>query len=102
MRVNEYRAGCRNWSGYLAPGCLALVLFVSGCLSPKYYQVTDDANGRTFYTPKVTENKKAGSVTFVDVVSGRQVTVQKARITKIDRARFNEETLKQGAGRAKP
>jgi hypothetical protein len=72
----------------LASMGLWLGLVMAGCSS--YYSVTDPATKKVFYTPKVTQNKKQSSVTFVDARSGAMTSVTNGVVGKVSRAQFNK------------
>ncbi len=59
---------------------------LSGCTS--YYQVTDPASGRTFYTTDVDQSKKGGFVEFTDAKTKAQVTLQSSEVTKISKDQY--------------
>jgi hypothetical protein len=65
--------------------CLPILM---GCRST-YYSVSEPASGKTYYTTKLEKYKKTGAISFVDVVSGKQVTLQTSELKSLSRQEFN-------------
>ena len=55
-----------------------------------YYQVSDPATGKTYYTDKY-DQKSSGAVTFTSMHTGEDVTIQNSAIKKV-----NEQQAKYG------
>jgi len=70
---------------------LPLAALIIGCAT-HYYQVTDPATEKDYYTERV--ERKQGSVTFKDANSQRTVTLQASEIIKITKDQFKAETGK--------
>ena len=59
---------------------LAVALTLAGCSS--YYQITDPTGGRDYYTTGYKQDRN-GAVTFRDMHSGADVTLQNTEIRKV-------------------
>jgi len=57
--------------------------------------VTDPASGRTYYTKKVHEAGKTGTVKFKDAKTGRDVTLQSSEVRQISSDEFDEAVKPQ-------
>lgn len=53
-----------------------------------YYMVRDPVNGNTYYTHKVKDAGKAGSVRFVDERTNSVVTLPQSEVTEISGREF--------------
>jgi hypothetical protein len=69
---------------------LCLSLAGVGCAAYRYCKVTDPASQKSYFTPRVEKDKKLGTVTFVDSLSGVTLTVTNAQVQNLNRARFDE------------
>jgi hypothetical protein len=76
-------------------GWLSLALLAGGCRTSNYYCVTDSANGKSYFTPRVSKDRKTGAVTFVDVVSGQELKLLKPQVKSVGRQAFNDAVLKK-------
>ena len=75
----------------------ALVLLASfislvGCAT--YHKVTDPASGKVYYTKKIKQEKRGGTVMFTDDRTGSKVTLQSSEIQKIPKEEYKEATKK--------
>ena len=72
---------------------LVLASFVTlvGCAT---YRVTDPASGKVYYTKKIKQEKRGGTVTFTDDRTGAKVTLQSSEIQKIPKKEYKEAVKK--------
>lgn len=61
----------------------ALIVLAAGCGGGSYYQVTDPASGKMYYTTKVAGAGKAGAVKIKDDKTGSWVTLQSSEVCEI-------------------
>lgn len=73
---------------------LVLASFVTlvGCAT--YHKVTDPASQNVYYTKKIKQEKRGGTVTFTDDRTGAKVTLQSSEIQKIPKEEYKEGTQK--------
>jgi hypothetical protein len=60
-----------------------LLVLAGGCGGGSYYQVTDPASGKMYYTTKVAAAGKAGAVKIKDDKTGGWVTLQSSEVREI-------------------
>jgi hypothetical protein len=76
-------------------GVIAFLLVASGCSSSKFYRVTDPASSKSYYTPRVSKEKKTGVVSFIDASTGVQVALTRPEVKQISREQFNDGVHKK-------
>jgi hypothetical protein len=76
---------------FLAIVLLALFVTLVGCAT---YRVTDPTSGRVYYTKKIKQQKREGTVKFTDDRTGAKVTLQSSEIQKIPRKEYKEAVKK--------
>jgi hypothetical protein len=65
---------------------VGLAVMLGGCAS--YYQVSDVATGKVYYTKDI-EHKKGGALGFEDAKTKSEVTLQSTEVKKINKEQFN-------------
>jgi hypothetical protein len=70
---------------------LAAMLFLSASAYAKYFQITDNATGKVYYTKNVVY-KSGGAVRFKDANTGNKITLQSTTVTKMNKEQFNQDT----------
>ena len=76
----------------------ALTMLVAGCTT--YYQVTDPASGKSYYTTKVGGVGAAGAVKIKDNKTGNTVTLQSSEVKDISEEEYKAGMMARGP--AKP
>ena len=71
--------------------CLAGLFALTGCA---YYQVTDPASGKVFYTQDI-NREKGGAVRIRDAGTGDEVTLQNSQIKKVSQEEFESKSGKK-------
>lgn len=69
---------------------ILLTLFVIGSLAgcASYYQVTDPASDKVYYTRSI-DKEKGGAIRFEDEQSGTEVTLQNSEVKEIKSKEYN-------------
>ena len=65
---------------------VGLAVMLGGCAS--YYQVSDVATGKVYYT-KDLHQKKGGAIGFGDAKTKSEITLQSTEVKKINKEQFN-------------
>ena len=65
---------------------VGLAVMLGGCA--RYYQVSDVATGKVYYTNDV-DYKKGGAVGFEDEKTKSRITLQSTEVKKINKEKFN-------------
>lgn len=76
----------------LALVAAAILAGVGGCTS--YYQVSDPASSRTYYTNDV-DGQRGGAVRFKDAKTGAEVTLQSSEVKEIEKHEFESAVGKK-------
>ena len=77
----------KRWIPYLLPILFAMIL--SGCAH--YYQVTEPASGRVFYTTRYTRTK-TGVTQFTNAGDQNYIALDHSEIKRIGREHFMKAT----------
>jgi hypothetical protein len=70
---------------------LTAMLFLSATAYAKYYQVTDNATGKVYYTKNI-DHKGGGAIRFKDARTGDKITLQSTTVNKINKEQFKQES----------
>ena len=73
--------------------CICATIALSGCTT--YYKVSDPGTGRAYYTTKIKEHRSSGGISFEDMGTGAQVTMQNSVVQKV-----SSDQAKKGAAAA--
>ena len=68
----------------------AAMLFFSANAYARYYQVTDNATSRVYYTKSI-DHEKCGALKFKDARTGQIVTLQSTSVAKITKSEFKQD-----------
>ncbi len=63
-----------------------VVLSLASCTN--YFQVTDPASGKVFYTKDIDQNQFSGAVEFIDAKDGGVVTLPSSRVVQVSQEQF--------------
>ena len=72
---------------------LASFVILVGCAT--YHKVTDPASGKVYYTKKIKQEKRGGTVMFTDDRTGAKITLQSSEVQKIPKKEYKEATKKE-------
>ena len=67
------------------------MLLVSANAFAHYYQVTDNATGKVYYTKDI-DQKGGGAIRFKDSNTGDKITLQSTTVEKITKEQYNRES----------
>ncbi len=65
---------------------IGLIMGMAGCTT--YYQVSDPATGRNYYTTKVKKHSGTGAATFEDARTKSTVTIPSSAVKEISEEEF--------------
>ena len=69
----------------LLGAALAAAAFIGGCT--KYYEVSDPASSRTYYSTDV-DGSRSGAVKFKDARTGAEVTLQSSEVRELTKEQY--------------